>query len=68
MTHYRNAVALVTALLALLVSVGNVLFVQRMSCTIVAANVAVYEETPPTTPAGLNARESWVSLDRRLHC
>lgn len=68
MRRYRDVIALVSAVLALALSVGNVLFVQRVSCTIVAANVSVYAETPPTTPAGRNARDSWVSLDRRLHC
>lgn len=68
MTRYRDAVVLTTALLALLVSVGTVLFVHRVSCTIVAANVSVYAETAPTTPAGRNARDSWLRLDRRLYC
>jgi hypothetical protein len=68
MRRYRDWLALVSAVLALGLSLGNVLFVQRVSCTIVRANVSVYEETPPTTSAGRNARDSWLSLDRRLYC
>lgn len=68
MRRYGYTVALVSSLLAMALTIGNVFFVQRVACTIVRANVSVYEETPPTTPAGQNARDSWARLDRRLYC
>lgn len=68
MTGYTRWIVVGMATVALIVSIGNVMFVNRLVCTIVRANVAVYVETPPTTPAGVNARDSWQSLHRRLHC
>lgn len=56
------------AVAALIISIGNVLFVHRVACTMVKSNVAVYQETPPTTPAGVNARDSWNHLRERLYC
>lgn len=64
----RSTVALVSSLVALVISIGNVLFVQRITCTVVGSNVAVYDETPPATSAGRNAEIMWDTLDRRLYC
>lgn len=38
------------------------------TCAVVLANREVYEETPPTTPAGRNAQQAWDELARSLSC
>ena len=37
-------------------------------CSMILANVRVYDETPPTTPAGKNLAESWNLLSVQFGC
>lgn len=37
-------------------------------CAMILANVRVYEETPPTSPAGKNLAESWAQLSTQFGC
>lgn len=37
-------------------------------CAMILANVRVYDETPPTTPAGRNLAESWNLLSAQFGC
>lgn len=38
------------------------------TCALVGGQVAVYEETPPTTPAGKNAAANWLREYRLNQC
>lgn len=37
-------------------------------CAMILANVRVYDETPPTSPAGKNLAESWDLLATQFGC
>lgn len=37
-------------------------------CSMILANVRVYDETPPSTAAGRNLAESWDQLKAQLGC
>lgn len=37
-------------------------------CSMILANVRVYDETPPTTPAGRNLADSWRALSVQFGC
>lgn len=37
-------------------------------CAMILANVTVYDETPPTSPAGRNLAESWDLLSAQFGC
>jgi hypothetical protein len=38
------------------------------TCRVVLAQLEVFEETPPSTPTGVKAREAWRGLQRSLTC
>lgn len=42
--------------------------VKAAVCSMVLANVRVYDETPPTTPAGRNLADSWDLLSAQFGC
>lgn len=38
------------------------------TCRVINAQLAVYQEAPPSTPTGIKAKESWGRLKTSLHC
>ncbi len=42
--------------------------VKAAVCSMILANVRVYDETPPSTPAGRNLAESWDLLSVQFGC
>lgn len=53
------AVVIVTVLLFGGGSVAANVFLLRSMCSVIAAQVEVYRETPPTTPTGVKLAEQW---------
>lgn len=54
--------------LTLMLSIGYVLQLRGQLCTVVTSQVRVYQETPPSTAAGQNAREAWGELRHTFKC
>lgn len=41
---------------------------QADTCEVVMTQLAVYNETPPSTPTGIKARDAWAHLRQTLNC
>ena len=41
---------------------------RQATCSLIAAQVAVYAETPPISAAGRNAAGAWHDLSIQFHC
>jgi hypothetical protein len=39
-----------------------------LACQFFGSNLDVYDETPPTTAAGRNLRDTWIKLYNLSHC
>jgi hypothetical protein len=37
-------------------------------CEVIQSQLAVFNESPPSTPTGIKARESWVRLNDHMKC
>ncbi|MFY1589006.1 hypothetical protein ACN267_31450 [Micromonospora sp. WMMD734] len=76
MSPHRRPVPLWYVLLAVVLSVLTVSgagiwytnHVARRQCTVLAAEVAVYRESPPTTQTGQHLALAKEQLLRELHC
>lgn len=41
---------------------------RRATCSLVNAQVAVYEAEPPSSPTGVKAAKAWHDLSEQFHC
>jgi hypothetical protein len=41
---------------------------RRATCTLITAQDDVYRDTPPISPAGVNAAKAWHDLSIQFHC